>query len=73
MELVKEELAGSIVNQKDEVNEDFSGMWKEMMAEFEDLSQQMRDDMNTVRKEFNDVNNDVKTFGSSMKENFNNA
>jgi len=39
MELVKEELAGSIVNQKDEVNEDFSGMWKEMMAEFEDLSQ----------------------------------
>ena len=73
MELVKEELAGSIVNQKDEVNEDFSGMWKEMMAEFEDLSQQMRDDMNTVRKEFSDVNSDVKTFGSSMKESFNNA
>ena len=48
-------------------------MWEEMMSEFNDPSSQMRDDMNTYKKEFGVVKDDVRTFGTSMTENFNNV
>ena len=49
MTKVKASLTGSILNQKNEVESDFNSMWDEMMKEFKDLSNQMRDDMNTYR------------------------
>ena len=43
------------------------------MNEFNGLSEQLRDDMNTYQKEFNDVKSDMNNLGAQMKESVNNV
>jgi hypothetical protein len=70
---VKEFLEDSIVVQKEEMEDEFKIMWDDMFRQFGDLKQAMVDDMNTVKKEFGDVNSDVNAFNSTFKEGLNNA